>query len=80
MIYEINGKPYVKVENFYAEVEVLTDRMIPAKNYNKIYDDEVKESEIKIYNSIQEYNDRQKKDLDLDMDLDFDRPKRSKIK
>lgn len=59
MIYEINNKPYIKIQNFYSEVEVLNDRMVPKKEFKKIYDDEVNESEIKKYNSLKEYNQRQ---------------------
>lgn len=55
MIYIINNKPHVKVQNFYAEVEVLRDRMVPVKNFVKIYEEDVKEFEIKKYTSIEEY-------------------------
>lgn len=78
MIYEINGKPHVKVENFYAEVEVLKDKMVPAKNFIKIYADEIDESEVKKYNSMQEYKENLHNNFDFDLDLN--RPKRNKIK
>ena len=55
MIYVINNKPYVKVQNFYAEVEVLRDRMVPVENFVKIYEEDIKKSNIKEYNSIEEY-------------------------
>ena len=33
MIYEINGKIYIKMENYYAEVELKYGRLIPVKNF-----------------------------------------------
>lgn len=67
MIYEINNKPHVKVENFYAEVEVLNDRMIPTKNFKKIYVENVNKSDIKEYSSIEEYNQKHRRDFDLEL-------------
>lgn len=78
MIYKINGKPHVKVDNFYAEVEILENKMVPVKNFIKLYEDEIDDSEIKKYNSIQEYNEGPHNDFDFDIDLE--RPKRNKIK
>ena len=61
MIYEINKKLYFKVENYYAEVEVTRDSITPAKPFVKIYCEDVNPEDIKVYNSLQEYNENNKK-------------------
>lgn len=54
MIYEINGKIYIKADNYYAEVEVVNNILTPVKNHNRIYD-AVDKSKIKSYSSLEEY-------------------------
>lgn len=61
MIYEINGKIYIKVENFYAEVELKYGRLIPIKNSKKLYASQVNKEKIKEY-SLNEYSKKRIKE------------------
>ena len=49
MIYEINGKIYIKMENYYAEVELKYGRLIPVKNRKKLYFSDVEKTKVKEY-------------------------------
>ena len=49
MIYEINGKIYIKMENYYAEVELKYGRLIPIKNRKKLYFSDVEKTKVKEY-------------------------------
>lgn len=82
MIYIINNKPHVKVQDFFAEVEVLKDRMIPAKNFKKIYVQEVNEADLKKYNSIEEYNKILDKNIDRSFEInrESEKQRRTRIK
>jgi hypothetical protein len=55
MIYEINGKIYIKMENYYAEVELKYGRLIPVKNRKKLYFSDVDKTKVKEY-TVKEYS------------------------
>lgn len=55
MIYEMNGKPYIKVDNFFAELEVSDNVLKTPKVFKKIYQEDFNESKAKKYNSSEEY-------------------------
>lgn len=56
MIYEINGKPYIKVENYYAEVEIFEKGQIrPKLGTDNIYTHNISNEKIKQYESVNEY-------------------------
>ena len=55
MIDEINGKSYIKMENYYAEVELKYGRLIPVKNRKKLYFSDVEKTKVKEY-TINEYS------------------------
>ena len=48
MIYKINNKPYVKAENYYAELEVTQNGLVPKKPLQKIYEEDIKETNLKL--------------------------------
>lgn len=60
-IYEIENKPYVKVENFYAEVKIVGNIVVPTEKLHKIYCTDVK-GPIKTY-SVEEYKKKGTKQI-----------------
>lgn len=66
MVYEINKKPYIKVENYYAELKITKDGLIPVKNFTKIYEENVDKSKIKSYNSSEEYINKVSKESNFE--------------
>lgn len=65
MIYSINGKIYLKMDNYYAEVEVKEGRLVPVKDRKKLYFTEVDTKKIKEY-SVEEYLKNNPKGKELD--------------
>lgn len=61
MIYEIDNKIYIKMENYYAEVEYKAGRLIPVKNRKKLYFSDVSKGKIKEY-TVDEYSKKQNKE------------------
>ena len=49
MIYEIDNKIYIKMENYYSEVELKSGRLVPVKNRKKLYFSDVSKGKIKEY-------------------------------
>ena len=60
MIYEIDNKIYIKMENYYAEVELKAGRLIPVKNRKKLYFSDVSKK-VKEY-TVDEYSKKQIKE------------------
>lgn len=55
MIYEIDKKPFIKVENRYTEVVIKKDgAIVPTKEINRKYCSEVPEKSVKAY-SLEDY-------------------------
>lgn len=61
MIYEIDNKIYIKMENYYAEVELKAGRLIPVKNRKKLYFSDVNKAKVKEY-TVNEYSKKQNKE------------------
>lgn len=55
MIYKINDKPYVKAENYYAELEVTEEGLVPKEPLQKIYEEDVKETNLETFENSEEY-------------------------
>ena len=55
MIYKINDKPYVKAENYYAELEVTEEGLVPKKPLQKIYEEDIKETNLETFTNSEEY-------------------------
>lgn len=55
MIYKINDKPYVKAENYYAELEVTEEGLVPKKPLQKIYEEDIKETKLETFENSEEY-------------------------
>ena len=54
MIYLIDKKTYIKMDNYYAEVNVTNDRVVPVKDRKKIYCSDVPADKVKSY-GLEEY-------------------------
>lgn len=61
MIYEIDNKIYIKMENYYSEVELKSGRLVPVKNRKKLYFSDVSKGKIKEY-TVDEYSKKQSKE------------------
>ncbi len=55
MIYKINNKPYVKAENYYAELEATQNGLVPKKPLQKIYEEDIKETNLETFTNSEEY-------------------------
>ena len=53
MIYEIKNKPYIKIENFFSEIEIQKGSMVPAKVFHKLYVSDVKKEDIKTFSNTE---------------------------
>lgn len=53
MIYEINGKAYIKMINYYSQVKLSGDRFVPIEKGKKLFFSEVK-GKVTEY-SVEEY-------------------------
>ena len=55
MIYEIEGKPYIKTNDFYAEVELVNGVFKPTKKLHKIYCSEAKNPKAYTFEEYKKY-------------------------
>lgn len=61
MVYEIGNKIFIKIENYYIEVEIKAGEVVRNKNRNKIYDYELQNETIKEY-TVSEYSKKKNKE------------------
>ena len=55
MIYEIEGKPYIKTNDFYAEVEWVNGVFKPNKKLHKIYCSEINKPKAYTFEEYKKY-------------------------
>ena len=55
MIYEINGKIYIKIDNYFKEVQLKYGRVKIMPNCKKLYFSEIDKTKVKEY-TVKEYS------------------------